>query len=134
MKLRKETNRIIIHHSLSPRDRTTVEDLRKWHVDENGWEDIGYHFFVNGSGTMYNCRPLVYQGAHARGKNHDSIGVCLAGDFNKEVPSYKQLKGLINVVNGLNMIFGVLPVCYHRETKDKCPGKYFQNMSVFSPF
>ena len=42
-------DRLIVHHSASPRS-TTLKDIRRWHVDERGWEDVGYHFVIDGFG------------------------------------------------------------------------------------
>jgi len=131
MKKRTETNRIIIHHSLSPRDSTCKADLYNWHITERGWEDIGYHYFINSDGVVYKCRDIKYQGAHARGRNHDSIGVCLAGDFRKEVPSYAQLDTLNELIEGLILVYGELYLEFHREKRNKCPGKYFQQTNPF---
>ena len=36
-----EINRFVVHHSASDPDKTTVSDIRKWHVEENGWDDVG---------------------------------------------------------------------------------------------
>ena len=44
-----------------------------------GWLDIGYHFVIKRDGTVEPGRPTDRPGAHARGFNHLSLGICLAG-------------------------------------------------------
>jgi len=77
-----------------------VETLRRWHVEENGWSDIGYHYFIKFNGSLHKCRDTKYQGAHCKAINQNSIAVCLEGGFNGEdnftVPQLNQLKSLIN--------------------------------------
>ena len=78
-------SKIIIHCSATPESReVTVKDLHKWHVEERGWSDIGYHFFIDLEGEIHECRPLERTGAHTKGHNYDSIGVCYAGGLNSD--------------------------------------------------
>lgn len=78
-------NKIIIHCTATPEGReVTVEDLRKWHVVENGWSDIGYHFFIDLKGDIHECRPLERTGAHTRGHNYGSIGIAYAGGMSAD--------------------------------------------------
>lgn len=60
-----------------------VDTIRSWHVDGNGWSDIGYHDVIRRDGTIESGRPHEKTGAHAAGFNSDSIGVCLVGGMDK---------------------------------------------------
>ena len=53
--------------------------VRRWHVEERGWSDIGYHYFIKRDGTIEKGRSLSRSGAHVRGWNKTSIGICYAG-------------------------------------------------------
>lgn len=55
-----------------------VAEIRKWHK-ERGWSDIGYHWVVDRDGSVMAGRDEARQGAHCKGKNKHSIGVCLIG-------------------------------------------------------
>jgi len=57
------------------------ETLRQWHVVENGWSDIGYHFFIKFDGSVHECRSDKYQGAHCKTVNDKSIAICIEGGF-----------------------------------------------------
>lgn len=59
--------------------RGKVQEIRRWHVQDNGWSDIGYHFVIDRDGTVVEGRPLEKAGAHVRGHNEHSIGICLLG-------------------------------------------------------
>ena len=63
-----------------------------------GWFDIGYHYVIRRDGSLENGRPMDRPGAHARGFNHLSLGVCLVGqgDFTD-----KQYATLADLVMGL---------------------------------
>jgi N-acetyl-anhydromuramyl-L-alanine amidase AmpD len=54
-------------------------EIRKWHVDGNGWNDIGYHYVIRRSGEVERGRIEHVSGAHVAGHNADSIGICMVG-------------------------------------------------------
>ena len=74
---RKTTARIILHHSASNRS-TTFDEIEAWHL-QRGFQAIGYHYVIE-RGSVIPGRPDWAWGAHARGANFDSIGICLVGD------------------------------------------------------
>ena len=53
-------------------------DIHKMHLNF-GWDGIGYHKVILRSGKVENGRPEYWVGAHAYGKNKESLGVCLIG-------------------------------------------------------
>tara|TARA_R100000951_G_C2610243_1_gene171011 strand:- start:678 stop:1085 length:408 start_codon:yes stop_codon:yes gene_type:complete len=82
----RNINKIIVHCTATPEEReVTTSDLYKWHVEERGWSDIGYHYFIDICGEIHSCRPIETKGAHCKGHNHDSIGVCYAGGYDKNL-------------------------------------------------
>lgn len=84
MKPRTATNFIVIHCSATREDQDcTVEDIRRWHVVERNWSDIGYHWVIERSGLMQPGRSQDTIGAHVRGHNHDSVGICLVGGLSQ---------------------------------------------------
>ena len=77
-------DKIIIHCSATPEGRDiSTETIRSWHVKGNGWSDIGYHFVIELDGAVKNGRALHKMGAHTRGENAHSIGVCYVGGIDK---------------------------------------------------
>ena len=122
MKKRLTTSRVIFHHSLSTSGG--VQQIREWHL-ARGWEDIGYHYVVTDSGDVQSGRDLRLQGAHTYGRNRDSVGVCLVGDFRYTEPSYEQIGGAQRLYHQLCRIYSKsLDIEFHRDTDDQnpCPG------------
>lgn len=73
-------NRIIIHCADTPASMDVgAEEIRRWHTEERGWNDIGYHYVIRRSGAIEKGREDSVQGAHVAGQNSDSLGVCLVG-------------------------------------------------------
>jgi N-acetylmuramoyl-L-alanine amidase len=56
-----------------------VAEVRRWHVEDNGWRDIGYHFLIDRDGTVAKGRPIEQVGAHTMNHNVGSIGIVLVG-------------------------------------------------------
>ena len=80
-------NKLVIHCSATPPSMDIgAKEIREWHVRDNGWADIGYHFVIRRDGTVETGRPLEKQGAHAAAKNGNvaSIGVCMVGGVRKQ--------------------------------------------------
>ena len=77
---REKTDTIVIHCSATPPTMDIgVEKIREWHVKDNGWDDVGYHFIITRDGTIEPARPEEMQGAHAPKVNHRSIAICMIG-------------------------------------------------------
>ena len=76
----REINTVIIHCSYTPANMDIgVPEIRRWHVEDNRWRDIGYHYVIRRSGILEVGRPIEQAGAHTLGQNQHSIGVCLVG-------------------------------------------------------
>lgn len=73
-------NKLIVHCSYTPPSMDIGADtIRGWHVDENDWRDIGYHYVIRRDGEIERGRNEAVAGAHTYGQNMDSLGVCLVG-------------------------------------------------------
>ena len=73
-------NKIVIHCSASHQN-VDVHDIRRWHVNERKWSDIGYHYVITPDGDVQEGRPMYKAGAHVARHNHDSIGICWVGGY-----------------------------------------------------
>jgi N-acetylmuramoyl-L-alanine amidase len=79
-------NEIIIHcTATNPKwyaDKSAqevVDEIRRWHTEERGWSDIGYHAVIHRNGEFAYGRPEHRTGAHTRGRNKHSLGIALVG-------------------------------------------------------
>src|SRR5687767_4288274 len=120
---------IIIHHSLT-RDSGTVSwgAIRKYHMETLGWNAIGYQLGIEKIGDQYEIlmgRMLDEVGAHTKGLNAKSIGICIVGNFDEEELPREALELLLTLCRSLMDIFGipVENVKRHSDYADKtCPG------------
>ena len=119
---------IIIHCSATKPDQNiTAKNIKKWHTEERGFNDIGYHYVIRRDGTLEKGRNIDIAGAHARGFNANSIGVCLVGGVDKfnspeqnyTANQYYSLKKLLDV---LCVTFPNADIIAHNDVSDKaCP-------------
>jgi len=138
--------RITVHHSaeikLPDGTRETgdavavLRFIEKAHIQGIGKNEpfacIGYHFIIASDGTVYEGRPLQYQGAHATGDNNKgNIGICLLGDFDKHQVPAAQKKSLVEVLDRLCLAYGIKPskstvLCHKDFRTTECPGKFLE--------
>jgi len=82
----REIKKIIVHCTATPEGRdVSVGDIRRWHVEDNGWNDIGYHWVIELDGSLQEGRKEYLNGAHAKGHNSDSVGVGYVGGCDKDM-------------------------------------------------
>ena len=123
-------NKIIVHHSLT-KDSQTVSwgAIRKYHIETNGWDDIGYQFGIELINDHYEIlmgrRPDLI-GAHTIGQNDQSIGVCVVGNYDVD-PVPNKLKNEIQKLLTWLLLNYQIPskeIYGHCEFSTKtCPGK-----------
>lgn len=119
---------IVIHHSGTTSGN--VEVFREYHVKTLGWGDIGYHYVItNGNGgpdgEVQPGRPELMTGAHAPGRNNDSVGICLVGDFNQGKPTAAQMLALYGLIKDLMRRYPITldRILAHKEVNETdCPG------------
>ena len=76
-------NLIVVHCSATRCDRCYTEhDLTTDHL-RRGFSGAGYHFYIRKNGDIKSLRPLSLPGAHVRGWNAGSIGVCYEGGLDE---------------------------------------------------
>jgi len=121
---RKSTSKIIIHHVGNLTRDVSADEINKWHIDKD-YGGIGYHFVIRKNGAIERGRDESLIGAHCFNQNHDTIGICVVGDFDiqPEVPQ-AQLYSLKELVNMLRKKYPIKGVYGHRDFKStSCPGK-----------
>ena len=74
---------IVIHCSATKENQDYDEkQLEKDHL-ARGFSEIGYHYYIRKNGQIIPGRPFKKSGAHVKGHNYESIGVCYEGGLNK---------------------------------------------------
>ena len=121
-----QVDTLVVHHSASSREMTKAGVIDGWHR-ENGWSQIGYHWIVEGSGFVVRGRMPWVKGAHVKGHNSHSLGICVVGD--NTVPSERwvgaQVDALLILIKSICMVYPVDQICGHRDlagARTECPG------------
>jgi len=94
-------------------------------VSTLGWH-VGYHYFIDKAGQVTQCREDWEEGAHTRGYNSVSIGICLAGNFDATKPTREQKRALKNLLIRLSNKHGIVRenIVPHRKFANKtCYGR-----------
>lgn len=85
MNRRKATTMIILHCSATREGQDVkAADIKRWHKDR-GFDDIGYHYVIDLDGTIEKGRDEALVGAHCKGYNATSIGICYVGGCDKNM-------------------------------------------------
>ena len=118
--LPREIKLLVIHCSATRCNVSfTVEQLRQCHL-QRGFKDIGYHFYITRNGELHHCRPVSEPGAHVRGFNRHSIGICYEGGLDchgiaKDTRTEWQRHSLQVLVRALKMDYPEAQIVGHRD-------------------
>ena len=83
---------LIIHHEFGSNTSSDwaarVRAVQNFHINGNGWSDIGYNFLVDPNGVIYEGRAGGDNaiGAHFCGRNRNTMAVCMLGDYSTVTP------------------------------------------------
>ena len=124
----RNINKIIIHCSATPEGKNfTVKQIDACHR-QRGFNGIGYHFVIYLDGSIHVGRALAKAGAHCKGYNAHSIGVCYIGGVAtdgktpKDTRTDAQKASLVKLITELRQQFPNASVHGHREFANKaCP-------------
>jgi len=121
---------IVVHCSATPPSMDIgADEIRKWHTEERGWTDIGYHVVIRRDGTVEQGRPLDIAGAHVAGHNATSIGICYVGGVSEsgqaeDNRTADQSRVLFETISSFKEQFPQAEVLGHRDfkrVKKSCP-------------
>ena len=113
-------NLIVVHCSATRGDCTlSPEDLDRLHR-RRGFNGTGYHYYIRKDGTVHLTRPVERIGAHAKGFNASSIGICYEGGLDcrgrpADTRTPAQRATLRQLVGQLQEKFSGCRVCGHRD-------------------
>ena len=124
----REINKIIVHCSATREgENFEVAEIRKWHL-ARGFSDIGYHFYIDLYGEIHKGRDISKIGAHCKGHNRNSIGICYCGGVEADGKTPKdtrydcQKESLIAVLRTLKAMYPNAVIHSHNDFANKaCP-------------
>lgn len=127
--------KITIHHTWRPtsteyQGNSTIRSIQNYHMDSNGWADIGYHFLIgtyrsSGETKIYQGRPENVVGAHTGGANTNNVGVNVIGDYTVETVHGNSYQALIKLLGWLCSHYSINPdnIYGHCDLNSTaCPG------------
>ena len=93
---------VIVHHSAA---NTTSSDFAAvvrsywdFHVNSNGWDDVGYNWLIDPNGVIYEGRGSGLQGAHFSCINGNTTGICMIGNYETATPTAEAISALENFI------------------------------------
>tara|TARA_A200000113_G_scaffold226000_1_gene249328 strand:- start:16807 stop:17208 length:402 start_codon:yes stop_codon:yes gene_type:complete len=124
MKDRRETTYIVVHCADTPDDMDVgVEEITQWHK-ERGFRTVGYHYVIRLDGTIEQGREPSTIGAHVKGHNDESIGICVVGRGNL---TPQQDENLFELIRLLKRTYTDAEIIGHTDLDD---GKTCPNFDV----
>ena len=110
---------IVIHCSATRCNQSfPVTALIRCHADRFGF--TGYHYYITRDGTVTQTRHEQLIGAHARGYNSHSLGVCYEGGLDKEgqpadTRTRNQKRSLLSLLKKLKRAHPEARILGHRD-------------------
>lgn len=105
--------RMSIHHTASPDSdggdpAARMRQMQAYHIDSNGWCDIGYHFVVSQSGKLYQGRSDEQRpGAHVGNQNAGNIGISFIGNYQVDQPPQAQLDAAASLMKWVKDTYNI---------------------------
>lgn len=144
----------VLHHTYRPRAKDytgpiSIDAIRRYHIHNCGWRDIGANAYAAPDGRVYNARPLSWNNyAHAHISkawshvpadvrelaypdrnwlNHHGFGIETIGDFDEQAidPIPPALEASLRVLAAVHTRYKLAPerLFLHRDVAYKsCPG------------
>lgn len=123
--------KLIVHHSAYAQYTDQLASINEWHRQREFPKSslgffVGYHYVINHEGKVTQTRKDDEEGAHSKGINFESIGICLEGNFDEELPTEEQKTSLGKLLVELCQKYklDVTDIYPHRAFRDtECYGK-----------
>ena len=120
-----------------------IKEIDAWHR-KRGFSQIGYHYIIDRDGTVAQGRPVETVGAHAKGHNATTIGICIVGGFGSDADDMAsehftptQLAATYDLIRKLQAQYNIkneAVIGHNRVSSKACPGfrvqKWLSGMSL----
>lgn len=125
-KFSKAPQYIVLHHTAVSAEQT-LEQLHKYHIEHNGWIGIGYNAVVDKAGNIFWGRGIDYVGAHCKGYNTISIGICAIGNMEKDMMPAAQKESIVELIKEIKKYYPKADkIVGHKQlSATTCPGKNY---------
>ena len=118
----KDNIKFLVIHCSDTNDEKNINasDIHKMHLGF-GWDGIGYHKVIQRSGKIENGRPEYWVGAHVKGFNNFSLGVCMIGRNNFLKEQFVSLEKVIKKWKFDYPNSKIIGHCDFKNTEKTCP-------------
>lgn len=119
----REIRTVVIHVSDTP-DALDISarDIRRWHIQDNGWIDIGYHWVVCRDGEIEKGRPELAVGAGVAGFNRHSVHICWIGRNKiQDIQYHNMLELVAEIVDHYDLEIDDVLGHYELDKWKSCP-------------
>ena len=145
-----EVKLLVVHHTaqkVSGDSRPAIERIRAlydYHANNRGWGDVGYHYFIDEQGGIYEGRSGGDKvvGGHVYCGNVGTVGIALLGNFELEQPPLAQTQSLQWLLDNLADKYDINlnksvsfkgkamdPIVRHKDLiSTECPGYFLSNV------
>lgn len=125
---------IAIHHSATKGGNG--DSFARYHVNNNNWPGIGYHYVILADGKIEWTNDLTTVSYHVGEHNSQAIGICLVGDFTASQLPLAQKEALKELCQYLleKLNLTITDVKGHNEfssSKTKCPGLDMEQLRAY---
>ena len=138
-KSKRRIDYLVVHCSDSPEGRNnTVDDIRRWHVKDRGWTDIGYNYVIHLDGSIHDGRDVDKIPSHCKNYNAHSIGICYVGGKtanmkeNKDTRTAEQKESLLKLLCDLRQLYPKAKIVGHCNLDKK--GKTCPNFDALNEY
>ena len=113
-------NLIVVHCTATQGNRTLSPEALDLMHRHRGFHGTGYHYYIRKDGTVHLTRPVERIGAHVKGFNANSIGICYEGGLDcrgrpADTRTPEQRAALRLLIHQLLEVFSGCRVCGHRD-------------------
>jgi len=125
-------NMTFVHHAAGPpcfdlaECSARVKAIQNYHMDSNGWNDVGYSYLIGEDGRVYEGRGWSVVGSHTLNYNSVAYGFCILGDFMLRGPNQVALDAVQDIIDcgvELGYIVADYEMFGHRDGRcTACPG------------
>ena len=129
-KSKRDITHIVIHCSATKQGiHYEAQDIHRWHK-ERSWSGIGYHYVIDVAGDTWIGRDVDHDGAHVKGHNKNTIGICLIGGLDEDGEPKEnaftkdQYLELDDILRTMMCMYPTAKVLGHRDfkgVKKQCP-------------
>ena len=129
MKTRRKVTKIVVHCAYTPEGKEfDIYDIERWHKERN-FRTVGYHYVILLDGTIQRGRELDETGAHVRGHNEETIGICYIGGYAndanktpKDTRTSAQCESITTLLKYLKLVYKDAEIVGHRDLANRdCP-------------